>query len=461
MTSISDQFINRYVKELDFYQEAARLCAQECEVELGRSGIRAMVTFRAKRVDKLREKVAARNKAKTYTTVDQIYADIIDLAGVRIALYFPGDVDEVDKMINSRFEILRTKEFPKDSQADKRPGDYNKRFPGYAARHYHIRMNEGQLAESQKRYAQAVIEIQVASVLMHAWAEVEHDLIYKPESGELSEDEYAILDGLNGLVLSGEVYLERLQRAGKRRIAEADKHFNSRYELAAYLYDRYRQTEGPSSEPPLGRIDILYRFLQLIHRDSPREIEQYLNELEPDSNGDPISDRIVELITAPDPDLLKTYFQALQDARSDDPYSAPDESQAASRRERELGVFLTNWITLERALKGILDRSPDAAKTGPPTSLSRLRSLNWITPIVRSELDALRKVRSEVVHVGTSVDTTSIALTSLRMRALLSELHDIAPADLKPLLQRAVQDIKVTVVGRPKEKDGGQAAADG
>ena len=48
-------------------------------------------------------------------------------------------------------------------------------------------MQDSSLDETQKQYATAKIEVQVGSVLMHAWAEVEHDLIYKPESGELSQ----------------------------------------------------------------------------------------------------------------------------------------------------------------------------------------------------------------------------------------------------------------------------------
>ena len=66
--------------------------------------------------------------------------------------------------------------------------------------------------ESDKRYTEARVEVQVASVLMHAWSEVEHDLIYKPLEGELSH--YDVTHMLNGLVASGEIALEQLQRAG-------------------------------------------------------------------------------------------------------------------------------------------------------------------------------------------------------------------------------------------------------
>ena len=94
------------------------------------------------------------------------------------------------------------------------------------------------MSEAQRRYAEASIEIQVASVLVHAWAEVEHDLVYKPLSGTLSEDEYAILDELNGLVLAGEISLERLQRAAKQRLSNVGERFNNHYELADYIYGK-------------------------------------------------------------------------------------------------------------------------------------------------------------------------------------------------------------------------------
>lgn len=41
----------------------------------------------------------------------------------------------------------------------------------------------------------------------------------KPLQGRLSDDEYAILDELNGLVMAGEIALERLQKAGEARVA--------------------------------------------------------------------------------------------------------------------------------------------------------------------------------------------------------------------------------------------------
>ena len=112
---------------------------------------------------------------------------------------------------------------------------------------------------------------------MLAWAEVEHDLVYKPTQGRLSEDEYAILDELNGLVLAGEVALERLQRAGEARTGERGTQFSNHYDLASFLLETTRPVlEGPASESALGRVDILFELLQRLGLAAPDALAPYL-----------------------------------------------------------------------------------------------------------------------------------------------------------------------------------------
>ena len=38
--NVIDEFLQQYVKEVDFYEKAARICAEICENELEREGIR-------------------------------------------------------------------------------------------------------------------------------------------------------------------------------------------------------------------------------------------------------------------------------------------------------------------------------------------------------------------------------------------------------------------------------------
>src|SRR5437773_6347496 len=113
---LEEEFIGRYRKEYDFYDQAARLVAQTLEVNLQTAGIRSMVTSRAKSVARLETKVRQRSGQKAYRRVEDIYDDIVDLAGVRVALYFPGEREQVDTLIKNLLAVLGTpKEFPSGS----------------------------------------------------------------------------------------------------------------------------------------------------------------------------------------------------------------------------------------------------------------------------------------------------------------------------------------------------------
>lgn len=83
---IIDDFIKQYNKEFDYYQKLSQIIANKIEDQLFKRGIKAIVTFRAKRPDRLKDKLVKRNEEKKYKSVDDIFDDIVDLAGIRVSL---------------------------------------------------------------------------------------------------------------------------------------------------------------------------------------------------------------------------------------------------------------------------------------------------------------------------------------------------------------------------------------
>ncbi|TPD93645.1 hypothetical protein FJP68_14800 [Pantoea vagans] len=238
MSKTIKEFVSRYEKEFDFYQNLSLNVESKIKNHLSKSGVRAIVSSRAKSMTRLDVKLEDRDKKKNYKHVNEIYDDIVDLAGVRVALYFPGDMKLVEEIIGKNFKIHNSKKFPESLQK-KTIGTYTKVFDGYSAAHFRVSLND------ETRYAKNhCVEIQVASVLMHAWSEVEHDLVYKPLQGELSNEELMILDEINGLVLSGNIALERLQKAGLHRVNdESNKIFLNHYDFASFVLSRMKIDE--------------------------------------------------------------------------------------------------------------------------------------------------------------------------------------------------------------------------
>jgi ppGpp synthetase/RelA/SpoT-type nucleotidyltranferase len=382
---VIEDFIGRYRKEYDFYDQAARLVAQLLEARLQAAGVRAMVTFRAKAVGKLERKVRDRAKRKNYATVENIYTDIPDLAGARVALYFPAQREQVEMVINEIFNVVEKKIFP-----DMNTPRYEKRFSGYSATHYRVRLREGTLVDSQKRYAEAPVEIQVASVLMHAWSEVEHDLVYKPYQGLLSEDEYAILDELNGMVMAGEIALERLQRAGDVRVAVRDRKFANHYELAAHLLSVLRGFAEPDAlKSGLGRVDLLYELLARLALSTPEAVGRYLEALHPDLERRPIADQIVDQVLSEDAGRYPI-FEEIRTARPSPEPLEPEVHEA-------MGEFLKSWIEFERLTREMAP--PEARQRGPVIPTSRvLASIAQLDGDTRMQYEQLRRMRNHLVH---------------------------------------------------------------
>ena len=102
--------------------------------------------------------------------------DIKDLLGLRIITYFPDDVDRVGRVIEQQFDV------DSSNSIDRRATLDPDRF-GYLSLHYVAAFSADRLRLPEySRFSSINFEIQVRSILQHAWAEIEHDLGYKTES---------------------------------------------------------------------------------------------------------------------------------------------------------------------------------------------------------------------------------------------------------------------------------------
>ncbi|WP_316787227.1 hypothetical protein [Pedobacter frigiditerrae] len=122
------------------------------------------ISFRIKEFDSFYEKI----ERKGYENpLDQIE----DFCGLRIVCFYPLDLDRISDIINDEFEILEA--------IDKSSALEPDRF-GYRSNHYIVKIKkEWSKAPNYRGLENLKTEIQVRTILMHSWADIEHKLAYK------------------------------------------------------------------------------------------------------------------------------------------------------------------------------------------------------------------------------------------------------------------------------------------
>ena len=135
---------------------------EEYLLEYGRSPINTLKS-RLKTLPSLQEKVKRRNIT---FSLEEIEAEIHDIAGVRVICAFPEDVYTVADALLKQDDILLIKR--KDYIAEPKPNGY---------RSLHLIVAVPVYLSTGKRMTK--VEIQIRTIAMDFWASLEHQLRYK------------------------------------------------------------------------------------------------------------------------------------------------------------------------------------------------------------------------------------------------------------------------------------------
>ncbi|MFY4727972.1 GTP pyrophosphokinase, partial [Nitrospira sp. BLG_2] len=133
------------------------------------------IQYRAKDIESLRRRLAEEGKLST----PSLELDRRDLAGVRIIFYTNNDVNRFiqSSLVHDNFEV------EPDSTKIYHPTP-EKQGEQYRGIHYTVRLGADRIRFPE--YAQFVglrCEIQIQTILGHAWAETSHDILYKNKMG--------------------------------------------------------------------------------------------------------------------------------------------------------------------------------------------------------------------------------------------------------------------------------------
>lgn len=199
------------------------------------------------------------------------HPDMGDLAGIRIGLYFPDDIKKVAQEIEKHFRMkhcwgtvtggrIATQGRNLDVQehltgAWVSPGtDDHWEHYGYKSWQVVVQWKEdllepftsedlrGRLGSLRKKMPKGFkslrVEIQVGTVVTQAWAEVQHNIIYKnPDNILTTPNMKRVIDAVNGLAITTDIMLKELGQALDVAKKEAEKEAEKRARVVRERFD--------------------------------------------------------------------------------------------------------------------------------------------------------------------------------------------------------------------------------
>lgn len=128
------------------------------------------VTARVKEWRSLRSKSRKRRPDGTLM-YPHPWQDIHDLIGVRVTTYHSTEIPRIIEALTEVFEVRRSVDKTAQTRVS---GSF-----GYGSHHLILRVPPARVTPVLQAYAGREFEVQIRTVLQHAWAEFEHDIRYK------------------------------------------------------------------------------------------------------------------------------------------------------------------------------------------------------------------------------------------------------------------------------------------
>lgn len=171
-----DDYEKKYFSTYETFAETVRFILNKALLAAENLPRPQSVQCRAKGIESLRRRLAEAGKLETQT----LELDRRDLAGARLIFYTNNDVNRflASPLIHENFEV------EENSTKIHHPTPENKGAQ-YRADHYTVRLREERIRLPEyARFAGLRCEIQVQTILNHAWSETSHDILYKEKLGD-------------------------------------------------------------------------------------------------------------------------------------------------------------------------------------------------------------------------------------------------------------------------------------
>ncbi|WP_304225109.1 tetratricopeptide repeat protein [Gracilinema caldarium] len=228
----------------------------------------------------MRPKPTVKGRAKSFQSYYKKYIRLLqqqsnktkkpainDLVGLRIVCTFIEDLSSVETAIQNSFQI---------TEVERKGSNYSFKEFGYESTHILIKIPED-IIKKRGNTGCDIAEIQIRTILQDAWAEVEHELVYKAEFTPFDEPMKRKLAAVNASLSLADIVFQEIrdyQRQLNRELGKRRESFFKKIEEA---------TDG-----------LLFKEVLETEENRPRS----LFKLEPSKGGESIDDLLLDALYA-------------------------------------------------------------------------------------------------------------------------------------------------------------------
>jgi ppGpp synthetase/RelA/SpoT-type nucleotidyltranferase len=160
---------------------------------------------------------------------------ITDIIGIRIICAFLEDLTQVEKILQANFSVY---------EVERKGADRTFREFGYESTHVLLAIPP-ELKDGLNLPKNLIFEIQVRTILQDAWAEVEHELVYKSEFSPFDLPLKRKLASINASLSLADIIFQEIRDYQNKLNRELDKRRGSFYQQADTESDLFLKDTQP------------------------------------------------------------------------------------------------------------------------------------------------------------------------------------------------------------------------
>jgi len=227
------KLLSQYEKQTKKNEKILHVLTKKFETILTGSGCNAQIKGRIKSFDALYRKILTRCQNGI---IEKPFDVISDIIGMRLVVPFLEDLESVERLIKKHFQIVET---------EYKSRELTIREFGYDSIHIQISLPPD-ITDKIKNSKDMKIEIQLRTILQDAWAEVEHELIYKTSIDKVEDTIRRKMIAVNATLSLGDTIFQEIREYQRKRYKDIQERHKKLMDKVSTIPEKMGKLQAPA-----------------------------------------------------------------------------------------------------------------------------------------------------------------------------------------------------------------------